>query len=389
MRRILPSLSFIIAVTLIAPPGLAAAENRKCDAHLVAKTIDDTASALRNLNSESEKRFQIKLAGVAKKKGWTQDQMRAHAGEALNDEKLTEFNAQIDTLVSQIDGLSATAGAQISCERLDDLQTVRNHLLTVMGEKSGYMLARLDAEMQTAAPAAPAAAPTSIAPPAKVPPKPAARADAKTPPAAGTEKKTAQNWQTAPQPLPPLPQSSPKPLNPPAATAPGTLPPTDANDGYSEQEIRDAGRGMFGMFSADLAANMDHSFKNYGRPTGYITGDEGGGAFLAGLRYGHGELHLKNGGVHKIFWQGPSVGADLGANGAKTMFLVYRLRDASQIYRRFSGVEGTAYIAGGVGVTVLSADNMLIVPIRSGLGLRLGASLAYLKFTERATWNPF
>jgi hypothetical protein len=257
-------------------------------------TIDGTAAALRNLNIESEKRFQAKLAQIAKKNRWTQAHMAEHATRVMNDDKLTDFNTQIDAFVGQIDSLSATSREQISCERLDELHAVRNQLLTVMGEKSGYMLARLDAELVTAAPAPPPA-------PAKVPPAPAPRTEARKAP----EKPVAQNWETSPRPLSPLPRTSPGPVTAPPPPAEDFPLPADTQDGFTDQEIRDAGKGIFGVISADLAASVDTSFKHYGRPTGYITGDEGGGAFLAGLRYGKGELRMKSGGTYRVYWQGP------------------------------------------------------------------------------------
>ncbi len=163
--------------------------------------------------------------------------------------------------------------------------------------------------------------------------------------------------------------------------------------GYSVQEIRDAGEGVFGKLTSEFAVVMNHAFKTYGQPNAYIVGDEGGGAFLAGLRYGEGKLYTRLNGLEtgpaSIYWQGPSLGADIGATGSRTLFLVYNLDDASTLYRRFSGIDGAAYVAGGFGLTVYQSGNLLIVPIRTGLGLRLGASVTYVKFTERASWNPF
>ncbi|MGB8867956.1 MAG: EipA family protein, partial [Rhodomicrobium sp.] len=158
-------------------------------------------------------------------------------------------------------------------------------------------------------------------------------------------------------------------------------------------EIRNAGQGFFGSLTSEFALLVNHSFKKYGQPNAYIIGDEGGGAFLAGLRYGDGKLYTRVNGVESgptsIYWQGPSLGADLGATGSRTLFLVYNLDDPANLYRRFPGIDGSAYAVGGWGLTVYRSGNTLIVPIRTGLGLRLGASIAYLKFTERASLNPF
>ncbi|HSM20391.1 MAG TPA: EipA family protein, partial [Hyphomicrobiales bacterium] len=97
----------------------------------------------------------------------------------------------------------------------------------------------------------------------------------------------------------------------------------------------------------------------------------------------------RNAGTHKVFWQGPSIGFDFGADGARTMILVYNLNSVDQIYARFAGVAGSAFLVGGVGVTVLSREQMITTPIRAGVGARLGVNVGYLKFTRRATWNPF
>jgi len=113
------------------------------------------------------------------------------------------------------------------------------------------------------------------------------------------------------------------------------------------------------------------------------------GAFVAGLRYGEGRLHTKNAGSHKVFWQGPSIGYDFGGAGAKTMVLVYNLRDPSDVFHRFGGVEGTAYLVGGVSIQFLKYGDVTMAPIRAGVGLRLGANIGYLKYTRSPTWNPF
>jgi hypothetical protein len=158
---------------------------------------------------------------------------------------------------------------------------------------------------------------------------------------------------------------------------------------YSSNEIVDAGHRFFGGVSKGLADVVEHTFGKQGRPNGYILGEEAGGAFVAGLRYGEGTLYTKNAGTHRIYWQGPSIGYDFGAEGSKTMILVYNLRDVGQIYHRFAGVDGSAYLVGGIGVTLQTYDDIVLAPIRSGVGLRLGANVGYLKYTRRPTWNPF
>jgi hypothetical protein len=158
---------------------------------------------------------------------------------------------------------------------------------------------------------------------------------------------------------------------------------------YSVAEIQAAGRGLFGTVSAGLAGVIEHAFSRYGRPNGYITGSEGGAAFFAGLRYGEGTLVTKLAGERKVYWQGPSVGSDFGIAGARTLMLVYNLKSPDEILTRFGGVEGSAFLVGGVGITFLAKGRVVLAPIRSGVGVRLGASIGYLKFTERPSLNPF
>lgn len=173
---------------------------------------------------------------------------------------------------------------------------------------------------------------------------------------------------------------------------PEPMPPqsyTSDEAGYSIEEIRDATKGFFGTVSTNLATVLEHAFSTSGRPTAYVLGQEGGGAFLAGLRYGDGTLFMRAGGTQKVFWHGPSIGADLGAAGSRTLFLIYKLKEPADLYRSFSGVDGSAYFVGGVGVTLMKGGKVVMAPIRSGLGLRLGANIGYVRFTPRPTWNPF
>lgn len=158
---------------------------------------------------------------------------------------------------------------------------------------------------------------------------------------------------------------------------------------YSNAEILNAGQRFFGSVSGGLASVLERSFAKYGLPNGYILGEEGSAAIVAGLRYGEGTLYTKNMGEHKVFWQGPSIGWDFGGDGNRTMMLVYHLPDTSAIYRRYIGFNGSAYLVGGFGLTVLGNNGILVVPVRSGVGARLGVNVGYLKFSQRPTWNPF
>jgi hypothetical protein len=158
---------------------------------------------------------------------------------------------------------------------------------------------------------------------------------------------------------------------------------------YAPQEIINSGHRFFGTVSRGLAQVIEKAVSQWGLPNGYILGEEAGGAFIAGLRYGEGTLYTKNAGDLRVFWEGPTVGFDMGGEGARTMILVYRLPATEAIYQRFAGIDGSAYLVGGFGMTALTANNIVLVPIRSGVGVRLGANIGYLKFTPRATWNPF
>ncbi|WP_245417441.1 EipA family protein [Aminobacter sp. AP02] len=158
---------------------------------------------------------------------------------------------------------------------------------------------------------------------------------------------------------------------------------------YTSQEILDSGHRFFGSTSGGLASVVEKVFSSYGLPNGYVLGEEGSGAFVGGLTYGEGTLYTKNAGDHKVYWQGPSLGWDFGGQGSRTMILVYNLDDVNNLYDRYGGVAGSAYVVAGVGFNVLKRGNILLVPVRTGVGARLGVNLGYLKLTQQPTWNPF
>jgi len=165
---------------------------------------------------------------------------------------------------------------------------------------------------------------------------------------------------------------------------------TNPNRGYYEQgEIVEKGRGFFGSVSQGLASAIEHTYRKAGRPNGYILGEDAGGAFFAGLRYGEGMLYTKDAGDHKVFWQGPSLGYDIGGEGSKVMILAYNMSSPDDIFYRYGGVEGSAYLVGGVSVQFQKSRNVTLAVIRSGVGLRLGANVGYSKYSRRPTWNPF
>lgn len=162
-----------------------------------------------------------------------------------------------------------------------------------------------------------------------------------------------------------------------------------ANNTYTAEEIVDSGHRFFGSTSGGIASAIEKIFQSYGLPNGYILGEEGSGAFIGGLTYGEGTLFTKNAGDHKTYWQGPSLGWDFGGQGSRVMMLVYNLDDIQSLYGRYAGVSGSAYVVAGVGFNVVKRGNILLVPVRTGVGARLGVNIGYLKLTDSPTWNPF
>jgi hypothetical protein len=162
-----------------------------------------------------------------------------------------------------------------------------------------------------------------------------------------------------------------------------------ANDQFTAQEVVDSGHKFFGATSGGLATVVEKVFASYGLPNGYVLGEEGSGALVGGLTYGEGTLYTKNAGDHKVFWQGPSIGWDFGGQGSRTMILVYNLDTIDALYGRFGGVAGSAYVVAGLGFNVMKNGNVLLVPVRTGVGARLGVNVGYLKVTQNPTWNPF
>lgn len=159
---------------------------------------------------------------------------------------------------------------------------------------------------------------------------------------------------------------------------------------FSANELVESGHRFFGNVSRGLALTIQEATRRWGEPNGYILGQEGTGAFVGGLRFGEGTLYTRNAGDSRVYWQGPSIGFDFGGDGARTMMLVYNLPAKASIYQRFGGIDGSAYLVGGFGMTALMGpNNIILVPIRSGVGARLGVNIGYLKFTDKATWNPF
>ncbi|WP_423793736.1 DUF1134 domain-containing protein [Methylobacterium indicum] len=158
---------------------------------------------------------------------------------------------------------------------------------------------------------------------------------------------------------------------------------------FQPQEIVDSGHQFFGSVSRGLALTVQEATRRWGEPNGYILGQEASGAIIGGVRYGEGTLFTRNAGQRKVYWQGPSLGFDVGGDGARSMMLVYNLPRVNALYRRFVGMDGSAYVVGGFGMSAVTADNIVVVPIRAGVGARFGINIGYLKFTDAPTWNPF
>ena len=178
----------------------------------------------------------------------------------------------------------------------------------------------------------------------------------------------------------PLPAATPAaPVAVPAATT----------DTYGEDDLIGAAEGVFGKGAEGLAKLIEDLLKDQGEPNGYIVGREAGGAFIVGARYGSGTLHHKVEGEQRVYWTGPSVGFDAGANAGNTFVLVYNLYDTQDLFKRFPAGEGQAYLVGGLTASYLRRGDVVLIPIRVGAGLRLGVNAGYMKFTREQTWMPF
>jgi len=380
MRR---SISFVILAAAIFASVQQPAHAADCKAEDFAVAVDKSGAQLRAFNADALPKLQEKLKQLKDRKHWTDADYEEKAMASVRDERTAKLDADAEDLIVKIDQLGRPPeSGPIDCTKLTELEAAGIELLAVMKAKSTYTLSKLDATIggkQVAASAKTPAQATPSAAPTKgdtTPPKPVA-------------KSTAQKWATETTP------HHPAPAEPGVTTLePGRsvailepLPPDEP--GYTIDEIREISRGFFGTISTELGSVIEYAFSSAGRPDGYVLGTEGGGAFLAGVRYGSGTLYLRSGGSGKLYWHGPSIGTDLGASGSRTMFLIYRLREPEGIYRQFTGIDGSAYFIGGVGITFLKGGPVIMAPIRTGLGFRIGANIGYIRFTPKQTWNPF
>jgi hypothetical protein len=165
--------------------------------------------------------------------------------------------------------------------------------------------------------------------------------------------------------------------------------PADASNTYREDDLIGAAEGVFGKGAEGLAEMIKDLLKKQGEPNAYIVGREGGGAFMVGLRYGSGTLYHKIEGKRPAYWTGPSLGIDVGANAGNAFILVYNLFDTEDLFERYGSGEGQAYLIGGFHVSYLRRGDVVLIPVRMGAGLRLGANIGYMKFSNRQNWQPF
>lgn len=253
--------------------------------------------------------------------------------------------------------------------------------------------------MMAAALAAPAAATAQVR---TVDPNSAIDADLAPRPPQATPPRTPapdsyQPVDAGPQDLPPpsaqdsVAQGAPAtPAAPPAGSGAAQFGEAQARrDTYQRDDLIAAAEGVFGKGAAGIAGMIEKLLAEQGEPNAYITGREAAAAFGVGVRYGSGELTHRIEGKRNVYWTGPSLGFDVGGDAAKTFVLVYNLYDTQDIYKRFPAVEGRAYLVGGLAATYLRRGNIVLIPVRLGVGWRLGANVGYMKFSEKARWLPF
>ena len=400
--------------------GVEQASAEMCAAEEFSREVDLAGAALRGFNSKMAPELQSRIGDLKSAKGWKDSEFQTLAQDYLVDAQTSELDSKANQLLDRLDKLGSTGelgGAD--CAKLKELKATGADLLQVMRRKSEYTLAKIDKEIaagraattatERSAKKTPRIAKTEARAPAELAAKPNPQQKLKTKPKTVMEKPRLKTLGPNPEDVAMAPlvkpnsnrwetvtessmadgaangpfQNEARVLQPP----PGAF--TGPDEGYTVEEIRDATRGFFGTISTNLATVIEHAFRQWGQPTAYVLGKEGGGAFLAGVRYGNGTLFMRSGKIRKVYWHGPSLGYDFGASGSRTLFLIYALKEPDGLYRSFTGIDGSAYLVGGVGVTLLKGGPVVLAPIRSGLGLRLGANIGYVRFTPEPTWNPF
>jgi len=347
------------------------AQSKTCKPGEIDALIDATGDYLRTFALKRRPRLHEKFEKLGTLKNWPPETAIDRGYKFTHSSAITELDSRARKILIELDKIGARSSEADACNDLNRLTTITSELRAVTKAKFDRMMARVDEALKPAAPMR-ITKPKPPAPPAM--PQP--------------EKRTAK-LRSVPK-VPPW-QTKTESARPPSVVI-SALPPPEpmpVETTYTAAEIADAGRGFFGNLSAGLAGVIQYTFKNYGRPNGYILGSEGGAAFLAGISFGKGRLNTKLEQSRKVFWQGPTVGYDLGLQGSRVMILVYNLRRPENIYRRYGGIGGSAYVVGGVGLTFHKRGSVVLAPIRTGIGLRLGANIGYLKFTPKLSINPF
>jgi hypothetical protein len=393
-------LACIVLTVPLLLAGLALARSphalaQPCGRDAFGKVVNDSGAALRRLSSESQPKMQAGFRKLKEKNGWREEEYVSKANALLADERGEHFDQKATELLARLDRLAEDApGKPDSCTRLAELEATALELQATVRAKTEYMLAKLEAltgdkpAEQPVARAEPKPAPPSLPAKQLQAREQAASREPSAPKPQEKEKVPEREWSVTSTQEPTRAEQQAN-LQPQGNAPQSVTSVPRVDDGYTIDEIRAASKGFFGSISTSLASVIEYAFAKSGRPSAYVLGNEGGGALLAGVRYGSGTLYLRSGGTRKVYWHGPSIGYDIGAAGSKSMFLIYGLRDPDKLYSGFTGVDGSAYVVGGVGLTFLTDGKVLMAPIRSGLGLRLGANVGYVRFTPRPTWNPF
>ncbi len=372
----------VAAVGTLPRPGFA----QTCTQEQISGAINTAGEKLRQMTQQTQPVLQAKLLKLKDVQGWSDAEYEEKGYNLLEDERTAKLDATANELLGRLDqmGGAVSTGAP-DCGRLAEIEATGLELQATIRTKSQYLLTRIDQLIGDGKAAV--VAPATTVPGAVAQPK------AATPVLPKADPKWATATKGVPPPAAPMPQPAapgvaalPIPMAP-AAPVPAPVQPDP--EGFTIDEIVAASQGVFGKVSSNLARVLEHTFSKSGKPTGYILGQETGGAFIAGLRYGSGTLYLRTGQSIPVYWHGPSLGADIGAQGAATLFLVYRAEQTDDVFSSFTGLEGSAFVVGGVGVTFMSNGRIQMAPIRSGLGLRVGANIGYIRFTPKPTWNPF
>jgi len=384
-------LTTTLLLGLLALAGAWPAASADCKKEDFAKAVDSAGAALRRLNADSLPKVQEGLKRLKVHLGWSDADFDERSRAFLRDGRIRELDREAAALLAGIDTAAAEGErTPVDCAKLESLKGMVTKLIATMRTKTAYSLTKIDTALSSppagpaAKPAAPPVMPAPPAPVAKAPPP----APKPQPPLAKARPQPGKPWNTITRPdeTPPPPPAQ-APSQAPAALP--ALPPPPPQESFTIDEIRAASKGFFGTLSTNLGSVIEYAFRRMGRPTGYVLGREGGGAFLAGVRYGKGTFYGRDGRTMQVFWHGPSIGYDVGLEGSRTMFLVYNLKQPEQIFAGFSGIDGSAYLVGGVGITFVTDGRLVMAPIRTGLGLRLGANIGYIRFTRRSTWLPF